>query len=521
MPRNIAGSTHSSSVSRPVRDSEDDVPHGRTASRFIARITARFNARIAAVGHRNTDRAMPVTRSSDYVVYTPGSDTDRLNVVSLSTLLGNSGSVTVRAASENRSELSPQLSDTRPIPRSLRQFPIDRNPMAPHARQVTISQSLPNLEWLPRSAEEHLVQIENIRTEVFGPCSGDVAVPVLSGLEDLRSLIQSVARSSESSFIDSVSFCVATWYPKERLAEILSRWEKFNLLDGATEFGLFIEKLKDTPLAKTAEARTHVIEWLDRLSESKQLSEAVFLIARESTNSCHDSVWLTFSTMQQSQIGLDAKNGKYDTALPELVARARVGFRLECINRIAAEKMELEEKKAAEMAAVGIDYYSVPDEIEVYLGLQVKLNQRLELNSIVTNMLFYDCANLTDADIDHAAVTIKQKENSGFVAWLVDWDPYVEVLTRLDKAGYDDMQEQRGEVYSTDAFTEQCDANAKKHEDVTMNAGRRLQIEANFAKDLGAQLTEKIKTDFANTFFRKNNEDKLLAPKWPLETQVR
>lgn len=139
------------------------------------------------------------------------------------------------------------------------------------------------------------------------------------------------------SNIKIASAGVAMWYPKYQRSDILSKWEKFDRLDGSKEFGQFIEQLGATPFAKDEETRASVLKWLDRLSDSEQFSKAAFHTAWESKNSCHDSVWLSFNAMQQGQIALDVTNGDYDEKLPELIEHARIGFRRECINEIAAQ----------------------------------------------------------------------------------------------------------------------------------------------------------------------------------------
>ena len=176
------------------------------------------------------------------------------------------------------------------------------------------------------------------------------------------------------------------------------------------------------------------------MADDAQLRTLIFAVAQEGVGSCEDRAQLTLNTMHTAGINLAVTRAQYDTQLDQLLACAKVMFRMHTLEGIAR-------KKAATLPLV--------DEIEVYLAYQVKLRTQLDL-PVATTMRFFEVSHVTQDDLDIAFLQIKHKEETEFLSYLsTDWGPWQTVLHRLTPSAYQTLQETISDTVDHDFKTRQ------------------------------------------------------------------
>ncbi len=222
----------------------------------------------------------------------------------------------------------------------------------------------------------------------------------------------------------SLSYIVATWLPPEQQNSLAEDWAKIEQEANSGDFNVFLCRLVTTQNVKNIpEFKQQIAAWLLQLAGSFALREQTFLIAQEASATCEDRMTLTYNDMQKAVMLHEVEKGKYDTQLPELIARGREMFRLEQLEKIAREKVKT------------LNVHSV-DEIEVYLAYQVKLRESLELSSVNKEMRFFDISDVTQGDLMNAETRVRTAENHDFSRWLSQWSPWKSVVQRIEPERY-------------------------------------------------------------------------------------
>lgn len=349
------------------------------------------------------------------------------------------------------------------------------------------------------------------------------AVPSSVGLHALRDPCSVLDRS------------VAPWYPSRFARGIHALWLPFSSEAGAVPFAQLMGQLAVSmkvalPVNETLDLtgglhyirdgafKTHVQRWLNELATTPMLRAATFAIAEASIASCSDSVLLTYNGMQTQRMLSAIDAGDHDGDLPALVGNLRKLFRLQLLDKLTFNRMH--RRNGSGIRLRDVRGAGNVDEVEVYLGYQHALNQRLALNSMVSDMRYYKCSDLTAADIDAAEKHIKRKENAEFLTWMAVSDSWGGVLRRLDPQRYRMMRANYLFVMEdTDSYTSMC---AARLQDMHLQPGAcDNATAADASAQIGATVAARIKGSIysAHTrgFFhaRSINATELLGAVWP------
>ena len=255
----------------------------------------------------------------------------------------------------------------------------------------------------------------------------------------------------------------------------------------AGTFNAFLGGLRKTENAKNHPAfNASVATWLARLADDRELREITFNVAMDATASCEDRVTLTYHDMQTATLVHDVKNGRYDTNLPELIASARVMFRLEQIELIAQDKFN--------MLANG-------DEIEVFLGFQNRLREALALTTTTEKMRFFGASDITEDDLQAAEILVKTAENSQFSEWLAQWEPWHKVLMRIAPDTWKKTDEDRKQVYDS-TYEKQVHAEL---------AALGLTGDTDAEREIGVKVMNEINKRFFESLTERALEDRKLT----------
>ncbi|WFU71350.1 NEL-type E3 ubiquitin ligase domain-containing protein [Bradyrhizobium sp. CB2312] len=121
----------------------------------------------------------------------------------------------------------------------------------------------------------------------------------------------------------------------------------------------------------------------------------------------------------------EVENGAYNhkARLPDLIDLGRVMFRMDALDRIAREKVR---------ALGSANNVEDIDAIEVSLAYQNKLRERLGLRHVAPKMRFLEVSGVTDADVDSAETSVRNREAAEFADYLaVDWQRWGDVVSRI------------------------------------------------------------------------------------------
>ncbi|WP_271623525.1 NEL-type E3 ubiquitin ligase domain-containing protein [Bradyrhizobium sp. CCBAU 11430] len=211
---------------------------------------------------------------------------------------------------------------------------------------------------------------------------------------------------------------VANWFGHD--LAMIATWQSFADEPGVRDYARFLDRLAGTVNYGNSEFRQAVVEDLRQAAARPRLRELFFQLASDACASCQDRITLAWNGMQTARLNADIEDGLYDDRLAELLQHARVMFRLEALDGIARQE-------------VNVLRHSRPvDETEVYLAYQTQLRDPLELRHVAPDMRFFSVSGVTRADVERALATVRQQETIGFADYLATrWQPWETVLRRI------------------------------------------------------------------------------------------
>lgn len=118
------------------------------------------------------------------------------------------------------------------------------------------------------------------------------------------------------------------------------------------------------------------------------------------------------------------------------------------------------------------------DEIEVFLGYQVKLREPLCLTGIIEEMRFFSVSWITPEDLNNAERQVKTAENRQFTQWLAVWEPWHNLVERTEPELWQAVKKEREQTYEND-YQKRLNALLKKEnmqnkDDALRTAGREI-----------------------------------------------
>ncbi|MGL3104776.1 NEL-type E3 ubiquitin ligase domain-containing protein [Bradyrhizobium sp. BR 1432] len=303
---------------------------------------------------------------------------------------------------------------------------------------------------------------ERVRTNLAGALN----VPGYSGPRVFFSMNEGTAGGSARP----LSEVVADWMEGE--PEVIAAWQNFADEAGASEYALFLDRLRSTVNYGNPDFRKAVAEDLRQAAIRPHLRQQYFQLAFGASETCQDRITLTWNGMQTVRLNADVEEGAYDNRLGELVHQARVLFRLGALEPIARER---------------VGSLQFVDEIEVYLAYQVKLRERLDLQLIAPDMRFFDVSYVTEHDLTAAQTKVRNEEAAGFADYLATrWRPWETVVGRIAPEAYAQMQD-RLIAAMGEEFESRLEQRLAAH-DLTGNSDAELQFGAKIRDEIACEI---------------------------------
>ncbi|OKO83966.1 hypothetical protein AC628_01075 [Bradyrhizobium sp. NAS96.2] len=274
--------------------------------------------------------------------------------------------------------------------------------------------------------------------------------------------------------VRALSEVAADWLEGE--PEVIAAWQNFADEAGASEYALFLDRLRKTVNYGNAEFRNAVTEDLRQAAIRPGLRQQYFQLAFGASATCQDRITLTWNSMQTARVNADVEDGAYDDRLGELVDQARVLFRLDALAPIARQK---------------VDTLQFVDEIEVYLAYQVKLRERLDLRLIAPDMRFFDVSYVTEDDLTAAETQVRNEEAAGFADYLATrWQPWETVVSRIAPEAHAQMQERLIEAMD-EQFQSRLEQRLADH-GLTGNSDAELQFGAKIRDEIACEIKDAL-----------------------------
>ncbi|WP_245324084.1 NEL-type E3 ubiquitin ligase domain-containing protein [Bradyrhizobium stylosanthis] len=267
-----------------------------------------------------------------------------------------------------------------------------------------------------------------------------------------------------------LSEAVADWMEGE--PEMIAAWRNFAGETGASEYALFLDRLRSTVNSGNPEFGKAVADDLRQAASRPGLRQQYFQLAFGASETCEDRITLTWNGMQIARMNADVEEGAYDNRLGELVDQARVLFRLGALEPIARQK---------------VGSLQFVDEIEVYLAYQVKLRERLDLQLIAPDMRFFDVSYVTEHDLTAAETQVRNEEAAGFADYLATrWQPWETVVSRIAPEAHAQMQDRLIAAMDED-FRSRLEQRLADH-DLTGNSDAELQFGAKIRDEIACEI---------------------------------
>jgi Leucine-rich repeat (LRR) protein len=350
--------------------------------------------------------------------------------------------------------------------------------------------------WLPDSCLVNL-KMNPFPDETVASVRESISAPDYAG-----PLILIGDSAPQETHEEPIAVFISSWFPKDLQADAMSTWRSFENEDGAEAFFEFMQGLSGKPLEQHPEFKSHLGEWLSQLVERPALRSLSFGIAVAESASCTDRLLSELNQMQRAYVQDDVERGLYDGNIPELIAVGREEFRQRALEVIAGEKMKHLSRPEI-VASRG-----KPDEIEVYLGYQVKLREVLQLKSLARDMRYFRSAKLTDYDLKVAESTVKEKEDEEFPEWLACWPVWDAVLQRVNAENFDLAQDKLMEE-SGEPLQEKI-----KSEREILNRPFCAVTYQRVSKRVWDEIVSVEKMKLTSAFLKENGLAKALEPFW-------
>ncbi|MHC2440209.1 T3SS effector NEL-type E3 ubiquitin ligase NopM [Bradyrhizobium sp. USDA 4451] len=227
----------------------------------------------------------------------------------------------------------------------------------------------------------------------------------------------------------SLHEAAAHWLADDPAA--LAEWQHFADEPGAQDYAQFLERLRGTVNYGNDAFRQAVANDLRHAAANADLREHFFAQASEANTSCEDRVTLHWNGMQTARLNAEVKKGLYENRLGELIQCGRLAFRLEALDEIARDRVNL-------LASVNPNV----DDVEVYLAYQHRLREPLELSHVAPDMRFLAVSDVSEDDATEALDLVRRREASEFIDYLASrWQPWETVLERIAPDEHATMQD--------------------------------------------------------------------------------
>jgi hypothetical protein len=176
--------------------------------------------------------------------------------------------------------------------------------------------------------------------------------------------------------------------------------------------------------------------------------------------------------MQTARLNADVEEGVYDDRLGELIQRGRIAFRLEALDEIARDRVNL----------LAGDHPNV-DDVEVYLAYQHLLREPLELSHVAPDMSFLAVSDVSQDDAARALDLVREQEADQLNDYMAArWQPWETVLRRIAPDRYEAMQDRLIEAMGEE-FESRLDQRLAEH---------GLLGDADAERVLGAQVRNEV-----------------------------
>ncbi|SQJ42861.1 invasion plasmid antigen / internalinputative [Salmonella enterica] len=275
----------------------------------------------------------------------------------------------------------------------------------------------------------------------------------------------------------------------------IEQWTVFAGEANAPAFSRFLDRLGNTVnMQNNPHFKTKVTALLERLTHDAKLRELIFTAVMDASESCEDRITLTYNNIERIMMVHDAEQGTFDNSLAELVSAGREMFRLTQLEQIAQEKAKT---------------LNLVDEIEVYLGYQNRLRERLKLMTSAPKMRFFGVSGIKDSDLEEAELRVKTAEDRQFREWFTLWEPWHKVIERIAPEIWTEILTEKNRIVETGEFIARVNDELRlpnRSDDIVTEVTAGVKVMREIDLRLFNSATERV--------LAKTDQEHLLKPQW-------
>ncbi|HAC6574449.1 TPA_asm: hypothetical protein G0B27_09330 [Salmonella enterica subsp. indica] len=275
----------------------------------------------------------------------------------------------------------------------------------------------------------------------------------------------------------------------------LEQWAVFAGEANAPAFSRFLDRLGNTVnMRNNPHFKMKVTTLLERLTHDAKLREMIFTAVMDASESCEDRITFTYNNIQRIMMVHDAEQGTFDNSLAELVSAGREMFRLTQLEQIAQEKAKT---------------LNLVDEIEIYLGYQNRLRERLKLMTSAPKMRFFGVSGIKDSDLEKAEMRVKTAENRQFREWFTLWEPWHKIIERIAPEIWTEIITEKNRIVETGEFIARVNDElrlAGRSDDIAAEATAGVKVMREIDLRLFNSATKRV--------LAKTDQEHLLKPQW-------
>lgn len=275
----------------------------------------------------------------------------------------------------------------------------------------------------------------------------------------------------------------------------LEQWAVFAGEANAPAFSRFLDRLGNTVnMRNNPHFKMKVTTLLERLTHDAKLREMIFTAVMDASESCEDRITFTYNNIQRIMMVHDAEQGTFDNSLAELVSAGREMFRLTQLEQIAQEKAKT---------------LNLVDEIEIYLGYQNRLRERLKLMTSAPKMRFFGVSGIKDSDLEKAEMKVKTAENRQFREWFTLWEPWHKIIERIAPEIWTEIITEKNRIVETGEFIARVNDElrlAGRSDDIAAEATAGVKVMREIDLRLFNSATKRV--------LAKTDQEHLLKPQW-------
>lgn len=203
---------------------------------------------------------------------------------------------------------------------------------------------------------------------------------------------------------------------------------------GTPAFITWMGRIGNLPYRQRAGLMPGVADLITQCMLDADLRRLVLAVVEDASTSCDDRITLTWERVRLLVRCQGILRGDFDGDLQHVLTLARQAFRQDALDRIAHGHAMAAGRRFAGNVPHPPPERARVEEIEVHMAFlsQAAGALGIETHTGFGRFIADDISGVSLRDVAHAVTAVKRQENERFVDFLMQWEPWLAVLRRLE-----------------------------------------------------------------------------------------